>query len=387
MKMLNRYFLITPSISKEASGPTYSVKRLTESIFENNVNIELLALDWPDSPNFPYLKKFNIDGNLRLGRSKKLYSYLLDQIHYNKNILFHNHGMWQLNAVYPGFLAIKYRIPYIVSPRGTFSNIAFKSGSILKFPFWKFIQKPSFKSVSIFHATSYSEYLDIRRMGFKQPVAIIPNGIDIPQIEKKFNHKNKRTLLYLGRIHKIKGLENLIEAWGQIQELFPDWQLKIIGDDKGYHGSTGYKSKLLSLTKAKNIKNIHFSDAIYGIEKWREYSDSEIYILPSFSENFGITIAEAMSCGTPVIASDNTPWESVNNKGAGICVSSNVTSLKNALISLMSMDSFELQKMGAKGKIWMKDEFSWEKISKDMLELYDWTINKDLPVPKSIIFD
>ena len=206
---MNKIIHIIPSISEESSGPTYSVKRLIESLIKINLDVELATLNYNNLKLPYYAHSFEIEGNKRLARSPSMYHWLhnVAKVH-NKNILFHNHGMWQFNALYPGQIANKYKFPYVASPRGCFSKIAFNNGSKVKKIFWPLLQKPSFNNVKLFHATSFNEYIDIRNMGFKQPIAIIPNGIDIPNQLMK-NEVSFKTLLFLGRIHPIKGLDLL----------------------------------------------------------------------------------------------------------------------------------------------------------------------------------
>jgi glycosyltransferase involved in cell wall biosynthesis len=372
---LKKIIQITPAISEESSGPSYSVRRLTESLIEIGRDVELVSLEWPNTPKINILHTFPIYGNTRIGRSPELFDWLNKRASKTANTpIFHNHGMWQMNAVYPGTIANKYNIPYIVSPRGTFSQKAFNSGSIIKKCFWPLYQRPSFKNVSLFHATSYQEYLDIRNRGFKQPVSIIPNGIDIPPRFEK-SEQSIRTLLFLGRIHPIKGLDLLLPAWKILQDKFPDWQLRIIGNDFGYHGTTGYKNKIIKLSNQLKIKRVIFSDALFGIEKWKAYSDSDIYILPTYSENFGVTVAEALSSGIPVIVTKGAPWENIEKIGAGYWTDIKIESLTNAMEKLMLMTPYEINKMGEKGRDWMINEYSWNYIANKMSNMYDWVVN------------
>lgn len=374
---MKKIIQITPSISEEASGPSYSVRRLTESLIEIEREVDLVSLDWPNTPKFDFLHTFPILGNTRMAKSPKLFDWLNEKVNiaFDKPIL-HNHGMWQMNAVYPGLIANKYNIPYIVSPRGTFSNKAFNSGSILKKLFWPLYQRPSFKNVSLFHATSYQEYLDIRNMGFKQPVSIIPNGIDIPpKLEK--SKKSIRTLLFLGRVHPIKGLNLLLPAWKIIQDKFPEWELRIIGNDIGYHGTTGFKNKMIKLSNQLNLKRIIFDDALFGIEKWKAYSDSDIYILPTYSENFGVTVSEALASGIPVIVTKGAPWENIEKIGAGYWTEIKIESLALAMDQMMSMSPGDLNKMGSKGRDWMIKEYSWPHIANKMSLIYDWVTDNN----------
>ncbi len=372
---MNKLIHIIPSIAEESSGPTYSVKRLIESLINIDLDVELATLNYNNSVSPGYAHSFDIVGNKRLARSPIMYEWLINKVKiHNKKIIFHNHGMWQFNSLYPGQIANKYKIPYIVSTRGSFSKVAFRNGSILKKLFWPLYQKPSFQNVSLFHATSIDEYLDIRNMGFKQPVAIIPNGIDIPN---NFLKKDSifRTVLFLGRIHPIKGLDLLLPAWKIIQDKHPDWELKIIGDDVGYHGSTGYKIKLKNISNQLKLQRVDFLDPVYGNEKWQAYKDADIYVLPSYSENFGVTIAEAMASGLPVIVTKGTPWSEVEQKKAGLWIDNKIESIAYAIETLILKNPEDRLHMGQNGKDWMGKDFSWNTIAKNMNYVYDWIEN------------
>ncbi|MDP1614646.1 MAG: glycosyltransferase, partial [Methylococcales bacterium] len=227
---------IVPAISDEASGPSYSVVRLCESLVEEGNTITLAALDWTQMATPPaFLNRFPLGkGPRKLGRSPAMYSWLSGQAESHSVSLIHNHSLWMMPNVYSGQVAKRNSIPLVVSPRGTLSEWAMQSGSIVKKVFWPTLQRPALAATSCFHATAESEYEDIRRMGFRQPVAVIPNGIDIPDLLPKVNSET-RTLLFLGRIHPIKGLDMLLTAWQAVQSRFPDWRLQIVGpDNNGY---------------------------------------------------------------------------------------------------------------------------------------------------------
>jgi glycosyltransferase involved in cell wall biosynthesis len=182
-----RVIQVVPAIAEEASGPSYSVVRLCESLIDQGQEVTLAALDWAPMPSpQPFLKTFPLGwGPRRLGRSPTMRRWLEEQVRSNSVDLLHNHGMWMMNAVYPGRAARNGNINLVVSPRGAFSAWAMQYGSIMKNSFWSFLQRPALENAACFHATAVSEYEDIRRMGFRQPVAIIPNGIDIPDLPPK----------------------------------------------------------------------------------------------------------------------------------------------------------------------------------------------------------
>ncbi len=148
-----------PAIAEEASGPSYSVVRLCESLIAQGEDVTLAALDWaPLAAPPPFLKAFPLGlGPRRLGRSPAMARWLDSQAAAGKVALIRNHSLWMMPNVYPGRTASRYAIPYIVSPRGTLSAWAMQSGSSVKRLFWPLLQRPSLSAVTCFHATAQSE--------------------------------------------------------------------------------------------------------------------------------------------------------------------------------------------------------------------------------------
>jgi glycosyltransferase involved in cell wall biosynthesis len=379
---------IVPSIAKESSGPSYSILSICKNLVNMGLDIQMLSLDWAPIKSPPkFLLTFKMGWMpRRLGQSPKLYNYLSEQASSNQIDIMHNHGMWQMNSLYPGWVAKKNDLKLVVSPRGTFSEWAMKNGSFMKRFFWVLFQRPSFNNTDCFHATSYKEYEDIRRLGFGQPVAIIPNGIDIPETFEKKNIK-LRTLLFLGRIHPVKGLDLLLNAWKEVQAFFPEWQLIVAGSDDDYYGKSGYLNKMSDLSIRLGLERVYFVGELNGVEKFKAYFDAELFILPSHSENFGVSIAEALSHGTPVIASHGTPWEEINVRKAGWWVSNDIEPLSLCLKSALNSSRSDLKSMGDQGRAWMENEFSWKQISQKMLKTYEWLSDKNQPIPEWVKID
>jgi glycosyltransferase involved in cell wall biosynthesis len=272
--------------------------------------------------------------------------------------------------VYPGQAARRHRLPLVVSPRGTLSAWAFSSGSRIKRLFWPALQRPALAATSCFHATAQSEYEDIRRMGFPQPVAIIPNGIDIPGLPAKVVRPH-RTLLFLGRIHPIKGLDMLLPAWRAVQDRFPDWQLRIVGPDNG-----GYLSQMQRMVVDLRLKRIEFCGALYGEQKWTAYRQADLFVLPTYSENFGMAVAEALASGTPAIVSKGAPWPGLVRQGAGWWVDIGMDPLVACLENALARPATELAKMGSRGRTWMETEYSWRQVGLQMATTYRWILGE-----------
>jgi len=374
-----------PSIAKEASGPSYSVSRLCGALVEQGQDVTLAALDWaPMAMPPPFLNTFPLGlGPRRLGRSPEMARWLNNQAATSKVSLIHNHGMWQMNAIYPARTAKRFQVPYVVSPRGCFTEYAMSIGSPVKKMFWPLVQRPALQAVSLFHATADSELTDIRRLGYRQPVAVIPNGIDLPPLQEKVTG-DMRTLLFLGRIDPNKGFDMLLPAWRAVQARFPEWRLRIVGSDIGYNGQSGYLSTLQTMASDLGLKRIEFSGELLGMAKLQAYREAELFVLPSYSENFGMTVAESLAAGTPAIVSKGAPWSGLNSEGGGVWIEIGVEPLVGALENFLSRSPSDLVNEGLFGREWMERDFSWKKIGHDMTEVYAWLTGQNTTLPDCI---
>ena len=386
--VLMRVTCVMPAVTNEASGPTYAVLRLCESLIPHCQEVTLAALDWAPVLSPPeFLKTFPLGfAPRRLGGSPAMRRWLNLKVMSHGVDLLHNHGMWQMNSVYPAW-ALKYgSINLVVSPHGAFAKWAMKHGSVMKKAFWFALQLPALKRATCFHATAESEYEDIRRLGFRQPIAIIPFGIDIPEALPK-EKKDSRTLLFLGRIHPVKGLDILLPAWRAVQDRFPEWKLIVVGSDKGHYGSNGYLNKMIKQAEALDLRRVSFIGELHGAEKRSAYQRADLFVLPSYSENFAVTVAESLAAGTPVVASKGTPWSDLVCNDAGWWPDVGVDPLVACLEDALSRSPTELTYMGQRGRSWMERDFAWKSIGTRMSETYRWLCDRALPVPPWVRLD
>jgi glycosyltransferase involved in cell wall biosynthesis len=379
---------VVPAITEEASGPSYSVVRLCQSLIESGEDLTLAALDWSPYPSMPeFMKVFPLGiGPRRLGRSPEMSRWLMGEASSGRAEVIHNHGMWQMNAVYPAWAARQGNVQLVYSPRGSLSEWAMRHGSKLKNIFWPVLQRPALRRATCFHATAESEYHDIRRLGFTQPVAVIPNGIDLPIVLPK-TFGEQRTLLFLGRIHPKKGLDMLLAAWRVVQECFPRWRLIIAGSDDGFNGSSGYRDELLVLIRSLGVERAEFVGNLYGTEKMQAYRDADLFVLPTYSENFGMTVAESLAAGTPVIVSKGAPWSGMDQNDAGWWIEIGGNPLVACLKDALSRSPAELAAMGENGRAWMERDFLWDGIGAKMAATYRWLCDRSLPVPAWVRLD
>ena len=366
---------VVPSVSIVSSGPSYSVVRLCESIIAAGDEITLAVLNserWTAVASPAFVRAFPQGRGGRLGRSPALKRWLDQQVRDNLAEIVHSHGMWQMNAVYPAWAVAKGRAKLIVSPRGALSEWAMRHGSRAKRLFWSALQRPALSQAACFHAAAEPEYEDIRRLGFRHPVALIPNGVDLPRLSET-GRGDGRTVLFLGRLHPIKGVDTLIDAWRLVQDDFPDWRLVIVGDDVDpWRGSTGYMDVLRRRVETSGAARVRFTGELRGPAKWAAYGAAALYVLPSRSESFGVTVAEALAAGVPAITTRRTPWREVEPRGAGWCVDTEPAPLAACLRRALAAGTPALRRMGLRGRDWMAATFSWAEVGRRMAGTYDW---------------
>ena len=366
---------IVPYISNEISGPSYSVPSLSIGIKNLHHNIVLKTLyknkktmNWP-------LEIIQHKSNIffkRIGWSNEENKW------YKKNVknydIFHTNGLWMFPNVTPIKLAYKYGRKSVLSPRGTMSNEALKFSKIKKLIFYILFQRSILKKVDLIHVTSFKELKEVRDFGLTQPVTIIPNGIDIHKIKYKKDHKIFK-LIYLGRIHPKKGIENAIKAWSAVANYFPNWVFEIAGQ-----GEKRYEKKIQNIISKSNSKTVKFVGPIYGKEKIKFIQTADVLIMPSYNENFGMVAAEALSNNTPVICGKNTPWSDVTKVNCGWHIPNDFKSIEETFLDVFSRSKTDLLKKGKNGRLWMKKDFSWNEIAKKMIVSYEWLLsNKNKP--------
>lgn len=369
---------VVTTISDEFAGPSYSVPALCTSLQNNGCDVTLYVLG--DVPNKTFnfkVKNFERDTfpskkiAFILGLSKKMYKTMKQDI--EQFDVVHSHMLWKAPNYYSGFVAKKGHKPYMIAPRGTVSSW------VLDFSKWKkkivlaLGQRKALNAVTCFHATSEEECSDISKFGYSQvPCAISPNGIDIPQL-LPLQNKMKRRLTFLSRIHEKKGVDILLRAWNRVEGEFPDWELSIVGPD-----DHDYALKMKALANDLNCKRVVFTGKIYGNDKIEFLQNSDLFVLPTHSENFGMVVAEALACEVPVICSKGAPWEGLQEYNAGWWIDIGEEPLVTTLKEAMNLESNELKMMGHNGRKWMIRDFSWDAIAKQMIEVYRWMLDQDI---------
>lgn len=294
----------------------------------------------------------------------------------NADIL-HMEALWRYPQLLMSVWKRHKKAPIVCSPHGMLDPYIIRSQGKLKRLLSNLFFQKSLESVDSYHALCQKEYEDIRKYGLKQPVAIIPNGINMPAPNLKFEKTdNKKHLLYLGRLHKKKGVDLLIKAVADIKNenaaLLDNWQIDLVGWDH-----ENCKVELEKIVAENNLEDmVVFHGGLFGRDKQRMYATAGGYILPSHGEGLPMTVLEAWSWKLPVIMTPECHLPEGYDAEAAIRINDNVVSVKNGLMKFFGMDDEERKAIGQRGYDLVSEKFTWDASAKKMVEVYEWLLGK-----------
>lgn len=374
---------IIDNIDITSGGPSKSVSDLALNQAIQGQKVTIITANTPN----PYLK-VSTHPNMSLQFfSKKTFNR--DLTHFLKESKFdilHGHGIWLMPVHNMVQVANSKNIPYIITPRGMLHPWALNVKKWKKRIAYLLYQKKDLKRASCLQATSAIEAQYFQKLGFNKPIAVIPNGIDLSEFNlypKKIIEKQKFTLLFLSRVHSQKGIEILIEAWQKIAKtLRQNWQVEIAGN-----GDKNYINSLQKLIDKKGLsEEIKIIGPQFGEAKLATYHRADLFVLPTYSENFGIVVAEALACGLPVITTKGTPWVDLNTRNAGWWIDIGTRPLAETLSIALSLSEAERHQMGQNGRQLVEENYSIETVAIQTIELYNWILGKR-EIPSFVMLD
>ena len=362
-----RVLHVIAGISPKAGGPTRSVKGLTSALAARGLEVALFAHSpsggWDDRGDVGLMQGTTLSGwRAKTEFERALLTFRPDVVHV--------HGLWSTH--WDVASAVKCGMPVVLSPRGMLDPWALSVKRWKKRLAMLLYQKKDLCRVAAFHATAQEEAEHIRAQGLLQPIIISPNGVECPSEvladRPIVAEKATRTAVFLGRLHPGKGLLTLAEAWARVRP--QGWTMRVIGPD-----AYGHKAEVLARLRKLGIEGEWtFCDMVDDQLKWKEYADADLLVHPSVSENFGITIAEGLAAGLPVICTKGTPWrEIVGGEAAcaGWWVDQGVDALTMALRMSTEKGPDELLRMGRNGQRLIKSRYLWPAVVEPMLKGYE----------------
>lgn len=294
--------------------------------------------------------------------------------------LIHIHALWSPVLHKVANWARRNQVPIVWSPHGMLTPWAMSNKKWKKRLGWWLYQRWDLKKVDLLHVTAESEVEDVRRMGLKNRVVVAPLGVKIGDcVDRVDRLDGKKVLLFVSRVQRKKGLVNLVRAWAQLSsEIKRKWVVRIVGPDQ-----EGHTAELKSLCEELCIlQGFEFVGPKYGVELQQEYASADLFVLPTYSENFGSVVIEALAYGVPVITTKGTPWhelegytnsklETLNSKlKCGWWIDIGVEPLAKALVAVMKLSDAERREMGLRGRKLVEEKYIWDAVEKKIEDAY-----------------
>lgn len=390
----------TSTISRNAGGLFESVRHLHQTLGETCDTRLFASTDEFTEEDLPKWAPLRCEVAPAVGPKSFAYSPRLQSAlrEFSPDVT-HVHGIWQGSSLQNMRHCVRYSTPYVVSPRGMLDPWALNNSAWKKKIILSLFEQKHLAGASCLHALCESEFVSIREAGFTNPVAIIPNGVkrrdDTSSIPTR-----KRVLLFIGRLHPKKGLENAIRAWSQCHEELNDWILVIAGWNQLAHREvlqnlasdlgipwesvleSGENPPNETLDGLPSRPSLVFWGPVYGREKDNLLLSAGAFILPSKSEGLPMSVLEAWSYGVPCFLTPECNLPEGFEFDAAIPISSDPNNISSQLRSALHTDArHTLATIGENGKQLANTRFCWAQIAEKMRQTYDWILGQNAVPP------
>lgn len=369
------------------STSTYDLLKAI-NLKDENSEIDLLTPDVKDVEDKlmgneeKWINKVQNDYISPISYSKNIKNFL-KKTHYD---IYHTNGLWMYVNHITCAIAKKKSKPYIITPHGMLYPQALARSAWKKWPLKKIWFNKDISNATALHVTSQEELQHVRNYGYKGPIALIENPIFIPdytlnlfQNHKPFKNSSTLQIGFLGRLHPIKGLENLLKALTLTNS---NINLTIMGT-----GDPQYEIFINKEINRLNLKDkVNLIGFVKGKEKYQALSQLDALFVPSIMENFGMIIPEALIVGTPVMASFGTPWKSLNKINCGWWAANTPETIANIIEVIDKLSPEALSEMGKRGRNFVLENFDSIKVGAKMKLLYEWILGLT-PKPDFVYLD
>jgi glycosyltransferase involved in cell wall biosynthesis len=382
---------IVCGMDRASGGLSQAIRSLYEELARLGAHVRLYAMDnsgklddkvVPD-PALIQTTLIPTYGNaaLRFNWSTNFKRRVSDDVKTGRPDIIHNHGVWTQPNHVASVISRQSCIPLVLSAHGMLTPWALQYRKWKRTLALKLYQQKDLDTAYILHATSDIEAAGYRAFGLKQPIVVIQNGIEIPEWKEKSQlGKDKREILFLSRIHPKKGLLNLVKAWSVLRP--KGWRVLVAGPDED-----GHRADVEAATIGAGVNNdFEFLGEVDGQGKWDLYRRADVFVLPTFSENFGLVVPEALSCGTPVITTTGAPWKELETHNCGWWIDIGVDALVMALRKAMEAPDEERFGMGRRGRELVQGKYTWPVAAVGMMNVYQWILEGESR-PGSVLMD
>lgn len=297
--------------------------------------------------------------------------------HISEFDLAHIHTLFSFATLPAAYWARRHGVPYIVRPLGTLNEWGMKNRRPgLKKLSFAALESRVLKHAALVHYTSEQERIEAARLGFAHRPIVIPNPVSLPPWSReeltgefRLRHpelKNAKIVLFLSRLDKKKGLDLLLPAFEAMRAQHRDARLVIAGS-----GEPEFIQSIQRSADRINRTDVVWTGFLTGREKWAALADSDVFVLPSYSENFGIAVAEALLIGAPVVVSDQVAiHREISQAGAGLVVPCSIPALSEAMNQILSSPGFS-SRLARNGTALARERFSSDAVMARLMEAYE----------------
>lgn len=392
---------IVDSISRNAGGVFVSVNRLSQALESSGITISVHGLsdNYSDDDRAEW---FPIHPHVHRTLGPRSFGYspgLTSALWTDECDLMHVHAIWQAQSYSVHSAHRKSGTPYLITPHGMLDSWALSQSRWKKQLAGILYETAHLRDARCLHALCTSELESIRAYGLKNPVCLIPNGVDLPgetsHGARIMGHggERKKILLFLGRLHPKKGLVNALRAWkeGTDHGSQEEWQFVIAGWDQGGHEEDLKRlcrelglsfeettaSGLLTRHDERSTTNhspVTFVGPVFGEAKDALLQQADAFVLPSFSEGLPMAVLEAWAHRLPVLMTDHCNLPEGFAAGAAIRIGTDAGSVAEGLRELSALSHSERVTMGKAGRGLVEEHFTWDKVAAQMKDVYAWML-------------
>ena len=367
------------SMASQSGGTTACTRELVQALNDLGCATDILTVEdragSPAEEESSFIRAVPNDLRTPLGISMNLRRRLGAWRDYD---LYHTNGLWLDVNHATCAQARKTRKPCVASPHGMLYPQALAIKPWRKKLMLALGHRRDLAQADCLHATCREEARHLRELGFANPMAVIPNPVAVPswidQIRRREGERFRAG--FLGRFHPIKNLESLIRAWGSLN--LRDAELLLIGD-----GPEDYAAQLKRLAAEVGGPGIRFTGFAAGREKYELLASLNVLCAPSHQENFGMSIAEGLLAGTPVIASKGTPWEELDTRRCGWWRDNSPAALAAALEEAFNPPPPQSRAMGDRGRSLIMETYASPQVAASMKRLYRYLLGQE-PKPEFV---
>lgn len=375
---------VTPSVNLAGGGLATAALGLAEAqaLSGHDITVHASGCADPDRARFPsgvQLRPFHAVGSARFAYAP----YLVADLIAARPQVIHSHGIWTYVSFAAAAAARVLDVPHICAPHGMLDAWALARSPRRKALIGSLFQWRVLRGASCLHALVSDERDQMRALGLRAPVALVPNGVSSQLLnsprtraafDRRYPHlRGRRIILFLSRVHPKKGLPNLITAWASLTRSHPQWHLVIAGPDE-----LGHAEEVKRMVRRLGLEStISVIGPQVGDEVVECLSAADLFVLPSYSEGFSFAVLEALACGTPVCITTACNLPEVQDYECGRVCTPDIPALSHALDLLMSRTPDQREAMGEAGRRLVGGAFTWKRSGDALAEIYSWLISHE----------